>query len=195
MEPVRFENVTAIVLAGGISNRMGGLDKSMLPVRSVPLIQHIVSQLEPHFSEIIIGARDGNKYSFLGHRVITDAIKDLGPLMGIYSCLISSGNDLNFITACDIPDIRIDFIRNMLRFSSEADIIVPVKGIDDYEPLHAIYRKSIVPVAGKLLKERRLKISDLFGMVKTKFIPFDGRGWYYNLNNRDDYYNYTGNSG
>ena len=190
---VRFGNVTAVILAGGKNTRMGGLDKSMLPLRGVPMIRHIVNQLESHFGEILIGADDPEKYGFLGYRIIQDEVKGLGPLMGIYSCLLSSGNDLNFITACDIPDIRVDFISSMLELSAGADIVMPVNGIDDYEPLHAIYRKSIIPAARKLLKENKLKISGLFGMVETKFIPFDGTGWYHNLNYRDDYDKYTGN--
>ena len=193
MEDLRFGNVTAIILAGGKNTRMGGLDKSMLPVRGVPMIRHIVTQLESHFGEILIGADDLEKYGFLGHRIIQDEVNDMGPLMGIYSCLLSSDNDLNFITACDIPDIRIDFISNMLELSAGADIVMPVNGIDDYEPLHAIYRKSVIPAVQNLLKENKLKISDLFGMVETKFIPFDGRGWYHNLNYRDDYDKYTQN--
>lgn len=156
------------------------------------MIRHIVSQLESHFSEILIGGGDPDKYSFTGHRVIPDAVEGMGPLMGIWSSLASSGNDLNFITACDIPDINIDFVRKMLELVEGADIVVPVNGVDDYEPLHAIYRKSVIPVADKLLKEKRLQISGLFGLVKTIFIPFDGRGWYYNLNTRDDYDSYTG---
>ena len=191
MDQVRFSKVTAIVLAGGKNTRMGGLDKSMLPVRGVPMIRHIVNQLELHFGEILIGADDSEKYSFLGHRIIRDEGKGMGPLMGIYSCLLSSENDLNFVTACDIPDIRTDFISNMLELLADADIVMPVSGIDDYEPLHAFYRKSIIPAARKLLKENKLKISGLFGMVETKFVPFDGRGWYHNLNYRDDYDKYT----
>jgi hypothetical protein len=58
-------DITAIVLAGGLSKRMGGPDKSMLPVNGLPMIQHIVTQLENHFREIIIGG-DEKKYSFLG---------------------------------------------------------------------------------------------------------------------------------
>lgn len=187
---MKFGNVTAIILAGGKNTRMGGLDKSMLPVRGIPMIRHIVTQLESHFGEILIGG-DKGKYDFLGHRIIQDEVKGLGPLMGIYSCLLSSGNDLNFITACDIPDIRTDFISDMLELSAGADIVMPVNGIDDYEPLHAIYRKSVIPAARDLLKEKKLKIAGLFGLVETKFIPFDGRGWYYNLNYRDDYDKYT----
>lgn len=188
---MKFGNVTAVILAGGKNTRMGGTDKSMMPVKGVPMIQYIAAQLEPHFGEILIGADNSEKYGFLGKRVIKDELKGLGPLMGIYSCLLSSGNDLNFITACDIPDIRIDFINNMLDLSAGADIVMPVNGIDEYEPLHAIYRKSVIPAAGKLLKENKLKISGLFSMVETKFFPFDGRGWYYNLNYREDYEKYT----
>ena len=193
MERLRFESVTAIVLAGGKNTRMGGLDKSMLPIRGVPMIRHIVNQLESHFGEILIGADDSEKYGFLGHRIIQDEVKGMGPLMAIYSCLLSSGNDLNFITACDIPDFRIDFINNLLELSEGADIVMPLSGSDDYEPLHAIYRKSVIPAAGTLLKENKLKISGLFSIVETKFIPFDGRGWYHNLNYRDDYNKYTEN--
>ncbi len=190
MEPGRFKNLTAIVLAGGKSTRMGGVDKSMLPVGGIPMIRHIVRQLELHFAEIIIGG-DGDKYGFLGHRVINDAEKFKGPLMGIYSCLKATQNDLNFITACDIPEINTGFLSEMLELSGEADIVMPVKGNDKYEPLHALYRKSVVPVAESLLREERFKISDLAGLVKTRFIPFDGRGWYYNINTIDEYKRYT----
>lgn len=191
---MKFGNMTAIILAGGKNTRMRGLDKSMLPVKGVPMIRHIVTQLESLFGEILIGADNLEKYAFLGHRIIPDEAKSLGPLMGIYSCLLSSGNDLNFVTACDIPDLRIDFISQMLELSEGADIVMPLNGVDDFEPLHAIYRKSIIPAARQLLKENRLKIAGLFGIVETKFIPFDGRGWYYNLNYRDDYEKYTNQS-
>ncbi|HBE42736.1 MAG TPA: hypothetical protein DDW27_16335 [Bacteroidales bacterium] len=187
MEPVLFRNVTAIVLAGGKNSRMEGVDKSMLPVKGTPMIRYIVNQLESHFREIIIGAGDIEKYSFLNHEVIPDEIEGMGPLMGIYSCLVGSNNDLNFITACDIPDINIDFVKEMLELSAGADIVMPVNDNNDNEPLYAVYRKTIIPAARKLLKEKKLKISGLFEMVNIKFIPFDGRGWYHNLNYRDDY--------
>ncbi|MBW6501286.1 MAG: molybdenum cofactor guanylyltransferase, partial [Bacteroidales bacterium] len=163
----------------------------MLPVRGVPIIQHVVRQLESHFTEIIIGGAE-DKYGFLGHRVVPDAMEEMGPLMGIYSCLTASGDDLNFITACDIPDINFGFVGSMLGLSEGADIVVPINGVGDYEPLHAIYRKSVIPLADKLLKEKKLKISDLARIVKTRLIPFDGTGWYRNLNTRDDYASYTG---
>lgn len=187
-----FGNVTAVILAGGKNSRMGGLDKGMLPVKNIPMIQHITKQLDSYFGEIIIGGR-AESYGFLGYRVIPDISEGMGPLMGIYSCLLASSSDLNFITACDIPDTRIGLVRKMLALSAESDIVVPIGEDNNYEPLYGIYRKSVITVAGELLKENRLRISDLFSGVKTKYVPFDGRGWYYNINTPEDYDNYGKN--
>ncbi|MBN2666939.1 MAG: molybdenum cofactor guanylyltransferase [Bacteroidales bacterium] len=189
MEQKRLGNITAIVLAGGRSTRMEGKDKSLLSVNGVPLIRYITDQLRSHFGEIIIGG-DPHKYSFLGYRVIPDEIEGKGPLMGLYSCLAASGTELNFITACDIPEIKPEFVESMLMLSEGFDIVMPVNETGEYEPLHAIYRRTVRPVAGKLLGESRLKLSDLAGLVRTRHIRFDSRGWYHNINNKDDYENY-----
>lgn len=187
-------DITAIVLAGGLSKRMGGPDKSMLPVNGVPMIKHIVNQLESHFREIIIGG-DEKKYSFLGHKVVPDEVSGSGPLMGLYSCLARSVTELNFITACDIPEIRIEFIERMIGLSEGADIVMPVSESGKYEPLHALYRRTVLPAAGKMLGGGRLKLSELAGQVETRYIRFDGGGWYHNLNNKDDYERYKGPAG
>lgn len=181
------------MLAGGKSTRMEGSDKSMLPLNGVPMIQHIVNQLEKHFRDIIIGG-DEKKFSFLGHKVIPDEIEGLGPLMGVYSCLARSGTEQNFITACDIPEISMEFIEKMLEMSEGAEIVMPVNKAGEYEPLYAIYSRSVLPVAGKLLGEGSLRLSDLAIKVETRYISFDGRGWYHNLNYRDDYERYQGSA-
>lgn len=194
MEPSKIKNVTAIVLAGGSSRRMKGFDKSMLSVRGVPMISHIVRQLELYFDEVMIGSGDIEKYRFLGHRIVADRQIGCGPLMGIYSCLIASGTDFNFVTACDIPCINVALIREMLDLSEGADIIVPVSGNDHYETLYAIYRKSVIPFAADLLNKGKFRISDLFERVETRFVPFDPGTWYHNINYEEDYRNFNSNT-
>ncbi|MFO7574892.1 MAG: molybdenum cofactor guanylyltransferase [Bacteroidales bacterium] len=190
----RFSNATAIVLAGGKSSRMGGVDKSMLDINGMPMIQYISQRLQEIFGEVIIGANDTEKYAFLGLRVVQDVETGKGPLMGIYSCLLASSNDINFITACDIPEVNEDFIATMLDMAAGADIVMPVRGGERYEPLYAVYRKGVAEKAEILLEDGRLKISGLFGMVNTVFIGFDDSEWYHNLNFREDYQRYTGTS-
>lgn len=194
MTKKRFSNATAIVLAGGKSSRMGGVDKSMLDINGVPMIQYISQRLQDVFGEVIIGASDTARYDFLGLKVVPDLAPDKGPLMGIYSCLLASANDLNFITACDIPEINVDFIAGMLDSAAGADIVMPVRGGERYEPLYAVYRKVVTGKAEILLNEGSLRISDLFSLVNTVFVGFGDGEWYHNLNYRDDYLRYTGNS-
>ncbi|HNV81882.1 MAG: molybdenum cofactor guanylyltransferase [Tenuifilaceae bacterium] len=187
---ITCENATAIVLAGGKSSRMGE-DKSMLSINGIPLIQHIINQLEGHFSEVIIGANDVDRYAFLGKRVIPDIEQGKGPLMGIYSCLRASNTDLNFITACDIPEMNIRMIKRMLNLSVAYDIVMPCKGDAKHEPLFAVYQKSIIPMAEKILHTNKRRIVELMDLARVKLVEFDGNGWYQNLNLMEEYIFYV----
>lgn len=181
------EKATAVILAGGKSSRMGGTDKSLLPVNGEPLILNIVKQLENYFDEIIIGANNPEKYEFLNLRIVPDIEREKGPLMGILSCLKSSSNEINFVTACDIPVMNIPFIRKMINLSGNADIVMPVNGNENYEPLFAVYKKSIIDVAEFILKNDGRRIIELLNFIKCSFVDFSERGWYQNLNKKEDY--------
>lgn len=188
MEVPKPGNITAIVLAGGRSVRMEGYDKSMLAINGIPMIEHIVNQLASRFREVIISGEPG-KYGFLGHRVIADKTPGMGPLMGLFTSLSASSTGLNFLTACDIPDINCQVVEKMLEQSEGYDIIMTVSEVSKYEPLHAIYRKTVLPAVEKMLGEGNLKLSDLAGKVRTRFIISEDR-WYQNINNREDYERY-----
>jgi molybdopterin-guanine dinucleotide biosynthesis protein A len=181
------KNATAIILAGGKSTRMGGGDKSLLPVNGIPLIQHIANQLDPHFDEIIIGANDVEKYDFLGFRIIPDVENGKGPLMGIYSCLNSSQSEINFVTGCDVPTMNIEMIKNMLELTDGVDIVMPVKNQNEYEPLYAIYRKTIVPMAEQVLQRGGRKIIDLLQFASVRYFKLTDTSWYCNINTKDDF--------
>jgi molybdenum cofactor guanylyltransferase len=187
------EKATAVILAGGKSSRMG-TDKSMLPVNGRPLITHIADQLRGNFDEVIIGANDPEKYAFTGLPVIPDIEKDKGPLMGIYSCLKASKNDVNFITACDIPVINTQLINKMMLMASDADVVMPVTAEKHFEPLFAIYRKSVVPHAEALLRSNIRKVKALLNVVKVHFVEFDESSWYKNINLRADYLEFIKNN-
>jgi len=184
------EKATAIILAGGKSSRMGGTDKSLLPVDGIPMIEHIAGQLAGHFDEILIGANDREKYRFLNLPVVTDIETDKGPLMGIYSCLTASGSDINFVTAFDIPEMNLSLIGKMINSSDEADIVMPVGADEKHEPLFAVYRKSVALKAGEILDGGGRRIIELLDCTKVKYIGFDDDGWYQNLNHKEDYTGY-----
>jgi molybdopterin-guanine dinucleotide biosynthesis protein A len=184
------ENATAIVLAGGQSSRMGE-DKSLLFTDDLPLIEKIVRQLTGHFREIIISANDIEKYRFLNLPVVPDLEKGKGPLMGIYSTLLQSKHEINFVVACDIPDLNMDYVRELMRQAKCHEIVVPVWSDGKYESLFAVYNKSILDKIKKLLDNDQKKIGLLFESTDVKYFPLpDEVEWFKNLNTREDYKNY-----
>lgn len=184
------ENAAAIILAGGKSSRMGR-DKSLLAADSLPLIGKIVCQLKDHFPEIIIGANDVEKYRFLNLPVITDLEEGKGPLMGIYSTLLSSKHEINFVVACDIPDLNMKYVKELIRQAKDYQIVVPTWKDGKHEPLFAVYTKSILNNVKNLLDAGQRKISLLFELVDVKYVPLpDEMNWYKNLNTMEDYKKY-----
>lgn len=185
-----IENTTAIILAGGKSIRMGS-DKSLLSTNNIPLIEEIASQLKYNFQEIVISANDEEKYDFLKLPVIPDLEEGQGPLMGIYSTLLSSKHEINFVVACDIPYLNMEYVREMIRQAEDHQIVIPVWSDGRLDPLFGVYRKSIMDKVKKLLDTGNRKIRLLFKDTDVKYLPIPDEGtWYRNLNTMEDYRHY-----
>ncbi len=179
---------TAIILAGGGSGRMGA-DKSLLPVEGRPLIQRICRQLRARFGRILISANDPEKLRFLGLEVVPDRISWQGPLMGIASALELSSSELNFVVACDIPYIDMGFVEEMLAQAdmSGADVVIPITSKGKYEPLFAVYRRSVLEPANKILASGGRRISDIFTLCNVKCVNLGDADWLINLNTPAEY--------
>ncbi|MFC1734873.1 NTP transferase domain-containing protein [Candidatus Hydrogenedentota bacterium] len=182
-------DATAIIMAGGDSRRMGR-DKSMLPVRGRSLIEHVCDQLKPNFSEVIVSSSVKGQYESLGVPIIPDREDGRGPLMGIASALEASSSAVNFVAACDIPEIDMSFVRSMLRIGGEHDAVVPQTGKTYIEPLFAVYNKGILPRIEELLTSGRFKIDEAFSRARVKYVELCDAEWFHNLNTTDDYEEY-----
>lgn len=188
---MKIENVTAIVLAGGKSSRMG-IDKTLLPINRHPFIQHIVKQLEDCFDEIILSTTEDkqNNFSFLPVKIVTDEKTNIGPLMGIISSLNASSNDVNFITACDIPEIDINLIKKMLKHIENHDAVVPQYPNKYIEPIFAIYKKNVQREILKAIDSEIFKIRYVLNQINTFYLPLEKNDTLFNLNTRDQYHDY-----
>jgi molybdopterin-guanine dinucleotide biosynthesis protein A len=177
---------TAIILAGGRSRRTGR-DKSMLPIEGKPIIKHIVERLGPWFSQVIVSSNEVEKYGFLGVEVVPDKIPGRGPLMGIASALAASANELNFVVACDIPEIDMAFVRMMISQARRFDAVVPVTGPTHYEPVFAVYKKKVVEVMEQTLASGNNKIIEALGRCNVKYVDAGAAARFGNLNTMEDY--------
>ena len=166
---VLLEKATAILMAGGGSRRMG-TDKSMLEIEGRLIIERTCEQLSACFEQILISTNEVDKFKFLDFQIVHDKIPEQGPLMGIASALEASDNEINFVIACDIPQIELRDVRRIINeaVNSDADIIVPVTSDGKYEPLFAVYRKSALNAINEVLSSGGRKISDVFNLCNVK---------------------------
>ena len=181
--------MTAVILAGGKSRRMKG-HKALLPVSGLRLIEKVVRNIEGHFQEILISAHSKELFDFLPYPVVIDKHPGQGPLMGILTGLHASANPVNFVIACDIPNIEIPFLRQMMTYTNEYEIVVPVTGENKLEPLFAFYNKNLIPRIEDMLNHQTRQVIKLFAMARVKYIPLAPNGWFYNLNTENDFREY-----
>src|SRR3989338_10174791 len=161
--------MTAIILAGGESSRMG-TDKAFLKIGNQPLIKRQIELLRKIFKKIIIVTNSLPKYrGYKGIKIISDIIPHRGPLGGIYSGLLASSSTYNFVVACDMPFINESLIRYMIKNKDDYDVLIP-KIDKKFHPLFGIYSKDCLPIIEKRIKQQRLKVSSIFSKVKTNFI-------------------------
>lgn len=142
------KGVTAVVLAGGQGQRMGGQDKGWVLYQGKPMIQHILDRLTPQVDEVIIIAnRHQEDYAALGVPVFSDYIQGFhGPLVGIATGLQHAGYDRVVFVPCDGPFISTELV-NSFREQYEhlkKPVIVASDG-ERLQPMVAMIEKQLLP--------------------------------------------------
>lgn len=166
-----MKQVTGIVLAGGKSSRMGQ-NKALMPYAGVTLIEHITGRLKPYCQSVMVSVREKAPFEYLGLPLLEDHKNDCGPLAGIEAALSASSTDLCFIVPCDLPLFSGAIVPLLMAEIGDADACVPVLN-NYYEPLVALYAKSVLPEIDRALAEKRYKVKDIFANITVKQITED----------------------
>jgi molybdopterin-guanine dinucleotide biosynthesis protein A len=166
--------MTSITLAGGKSLRLGR-SKFLETVEDKSLIQWVVDRLAILSTEIIIVTAHGEAIpcsSSVRMKTVADIYPGKGPLVGIYSGLTASSSSRAIVVGCDTPFLSVSLLEYMTQICSTFDVVVPwIK--NKLEPLCAVYAKNCLgPIQG-LLEQNELRISELFSMVKVRYIEED----------------------
>jgi molybdopterin-guanine dinucleotide biosynthesis protein A len=169
MQGARADNLTAFILAGGKSTRMGR-DKAFINFNGRTLLSHALELARPLTSLVqIAGSRE--KFAIFGPGV-EDIFPECGPLGGIHAALRASQTELNLMLAVDMPFVPLAFLQYLVeqaKSGSEAKAIVP-RTEGRWQPLCAVYRRSFADPAEKALREGRNKIGSLLEQVEVRCI-------------------------
>jgi len=168
MDHLTMAGAAAVILVGGKSSRMGRA-KALLPFDNEPLIAHVVRRLKSWFPEIIVVAAPDQELPELSAVLVRDEIAYQGPVSGIYHGLKAATRDVCFVTSCDAPFLNFELIDHLLEQISDYDVVVPFWQ-ERFQPLHAIYRTSVVPLLKEQLERRELRPIFLYDKVRTRKI-------------------------
>jgi molybdopterin-guanine dinucleotide biosynthesis protein A len=148
-------NFSAVILAGGRSQRMGR-DKAWLTLHGKPLIERQIALVrELGATEIFISGRTGMDYGPLECAVLEDRFKDAGPLAGIESALSKISTPLLLVLAVDMPRMQLPPLQTLLAQCAESRGAIP--RVDHrLEPLAAFYPQSALNLVTHLLENGRL---------------------------------------
>ena len=144
----------AIVLCGGRSTRMAR-DKASLPFGDETMLERIVRVVSEVVDEVWVVAREGQEIAG-DFQIARDSSEGYGPLAGLCAGLEAMSAERAFLTSCDVPLLRPAYVERLLTLSRGFPIAVPVVG-DRSMVTSAVYAREVLPVARRLLAERRLR--------------------------------------
>ncbi len=185
-------DLTAFILAGGKSSRMGA-DKAFLALNGRTLLARALDLTRSITPEVrIVG--DRTKFSPFAPTV-EDIFPNCGPLGGIHAALRSSGTELNLILAVDLPFASLALLQYLITqaIGSPDALVTVARTPEGWQPLCATYRRDFSDAAEEALKKSRYKIDALFEEGKTRVIgpeELEQAGFatriFQNLNTRED---------
>ncbi len=193
-----MDDLSAFVLAGGKSSRMGSdkafleLNGSTLLARTLRLAKAVTKNLS------IVGAREKFESSEreLQVPVIEDIYREQGPLAGIHAALRGTRTELNLVISVDMPFLESRFLEFLVTQARSCDAIVTVpRANGSFQPLCAVYRPQFREVAQRALDQGSNKIGALFSAseVSVRIIEEDeirklafDPAMFHNLNTPED---------
>ncbi len=142
--PTKTQNLTAVILAGGQGSRLGGLDKGLIQLQQISLIQHVINRIKPQVTEIIISAnRNLDVYTDLGFSVYKDEISDFaGPLAGILKALQQCQSEWLLTIPADSPFIADDLAQRLIQNIEDNKIAIAHDG-ERLQPTFSLIHKSL----------------------------------------------------
>lgn len=169
-------DVTAVLLAGGRSSRMG-LDKALLTVGGTPLVQLLSERLAEVTREVLLSANDPSAYDFLHLTIVADVFPGCGPLAGLHAAMLHSRRSWILALACDLPRISSTLLKSLIRHTQGVDAVVPVTSGGLLQPVCAAYSRAFIPAIERNLRageNRMIRLLEEPHMRIKRLTPTEG---------------------
>lgn len=177
---IRPEQVSAIVLAGGFSSRMGQ-DKAALRLDGKTLLERTAEMLQAlGIGEVLIS---GHIDCPPGTTFVPDVYPHRGPLSGIHAGLLAMHSPCALVVPVDMPLLEGGTLRRLIAAHGPAPITV-LSG----EPMPGVFDGSLAPLCEQLLQQENHSLRRLFAAAGVQEIAAPGdTAQSFNCNTQEDF--------
>jgi molybdopterin-guanine dinucleotide biosynthesis protein A len=159
MDETLHDSLSAIILAGGRSTRMGR-PKAWLDFGGEPLLARLVARVRERVREVVVVAAAAQDLPAQGARVVRDRTPDLGPLPALLLGLETLTTPHAFALGCDTPLLRPAVLDLLAREHLRAGALATLPEWDGrLQPLVAVYDRTVAATLATLVAddERRMQ--------------------------------------
>jgi molybdopterin-guanine dinucleotide biosynthesis protein A len=157
--------VGAVILAGGLARRMGGVDKGLVEVAGKPMVKYALDILTPLVHSVVINAnRSVEEYKQFGVPVVLDTLSGhQGPLAGLSAGINALQCDYVVMCPCDSPFLQSELIQALMEgcIDNDADIAVPHDG-ERLQPVFCVVQRRVEASLNAFLDAGERKIDRWF---------------------------------
>ena len=188
------EQITGLILAGGRAQRMGGIDKGLIPFHQKPLIETTIQRLKTQVGPILINAnRNITKYAVYGYPVIMDETPDFsGPLAGFLMGLKNCKTPYLLTTPCDSPLFPEDLATKLASELEQANLDLVYASSKEADgkvwaqPVFCLMRSNLQDSLNSFLSKGDLKIDRWFKELKSGTVIFEDALAFANANTPEE---------
>ncbi|HOL64652.1 MAG TPA: molybdenum cofactor guanylyltransferase MobA [Accumulibacter sp.] len=181
--------ITGVILAGGMSRRMGGVDKGLQLLQGRPMLRWVIDRFRPQVDRLLINAnRHQAEYADFGCQVISDVFPGFaGPLAGLHAAMVTSGDELVACVPCDSPFLPADLVSRLLSGLNAVDAAVAVARTEQRrQPVFNLCRRDVLPKLTDFLSNGGRKVDLWLASVPVVELTFADGGAFENLNTSED---------
>ena len=190
---IKKTDVTAIILAGGKSERMNGEDKGLLMINNDLIIKKLYALSKNYSTEVYVNAnRNIDQYRDMGFKVWEDIIPGYqGPLAGMYTSLENSNTKYILTLPCDGPLVNDEYFNRMLNNTNNQTKLRSAHDGVRIQPVYSLISKDLLVSLKSFMDTGQRKIDKWFESCELELIDFsDNKNIFININREADLIEY-----
>jgi molybdopterin-guanine dinucleotide biosynthesis protein A len=189
--------VTGVLLAGGLSRRMGGGDKSLVRLSGRAILDRVIERARPQVSRLVLNANgDPERFAAFGLPIVPDSVANFpGPLAGVLAGLdwaSAHGRETAWVAsfATDAPFLPCDLVARLLAAAGrEGAALAGVRAGGRDHPVFGLWSLSLREALRHALVAEGIRKVDAwtarYPMAVVDY-PTEPADPFFNLNHPDD---------